>query len=270
MSFLFRTNTWLSLFAFFSCYSSLLAQDTSTIFLDQTWKETDKKSAVYYRKRYEKNNEWYVCDFYMSGQLQMRGKYKDYTLKVPVDSFFFYHRNGQLKTLGNHENGKRAGKWLGWFDDGTKNFSCTYKENSVKYVYYHQNGVVSAVEEYVNDSELVSAKLFDSTGAISENKYLEIPPTLNGKEDGYYEFFGKTLQFPSDENGNRLYGTVKFYIIIDKTGKAKWGDIIGFAHPETALSLERAVQKMPLWSPAKYHNRIVEYALQLSFNFRED
>jgi hypothetical protein len=265
----FRPNNWLLLIALLSC-CSLFAQDTTLYYLDLHWQKTDKSNAAYYRKLYEQGNEWYVSDYYIDGQLQMKGKYKDAQLKIPEDSFFFYHQNGQLKRVGSYVNGKRAGKWVNWFDDGVKDFSCTFQENTAKYVFYHPNGVVSAVEEYKNDSEFVSAKLFDSTGLISENRYLEIPPTLNGAEDGYYEYFGKTLEFPSDENGNRIYGRVKFYIIIDKTGKAKWGDIVGFAHPETALSLERAVQKMPLWSPAIYHNRVVETRLNLSFNFIED
>lgn len=261
-------STIILLLLFLPC---TFAQDTvATTYLDKLWQKTSESNASYYRKIVRHNNKLYMYDYYMTGQLQMSGQYEDLDAQTETDTFKFYYPNGRLKREGYFLHGKAFGKWLGWHEDGTKDYVCTYKEDTHKCAYYHTNGIISSIEEYVNDTTLVAAKLWDTTGDVSANPYLEIKPTLHGYEDGYLDYFSKTLTFPEDENGNRLYGLVKFYITIDKTGKAIWGDMVGFAHPEIALAFERAVKKMPLWSPAIIHNRKTDYVLYLSFRFKED
>jgi hypothetical protein len=268
---MFMTRFFSTLILLLLCIKQSSAQDTAAVrYLDKMWQETSRSNASYYRKIVRHHNLLYMYDYYMSGQLQMSGQYEDAAAQTPTDTFTFYYPNGQLKRKGYFLHGKAFGKWSGWFEDGTIDYVCTYKDQSHKCAYYHSNGIISSIEEFVNDTTLVAARLWDSTGDVSANTYLEIKPTLYGYEDGYRDFFTRALTFPEDENGNRLYGLVQFYVTIDKSGKAVWGDIVGFAHPEIALALERAVNKMPLWSPAIMHNRQTEYVLYLSFRFKDD
>lgn len=251
------------------CFTQTCAQDTTTVYLDKLWNETAQSNAMYYRKTVWKNETLFMFDYFINGQLQMSGQYADKDATVKTDTFKFYHRNGQLKQQGSYINDEALGEWQGWFADGKEDYVCIHKKATSKCAYYHQNGLVSAIVEFA-DTTLVSAQLWDSTGEVSSNIYLVVKPTFNGYEDGYLDYFRRAMTFPEDEQGNRLYGKVRFYITIDKTGKAIWGDMIGFAHPEIALAFERAVNKMPAWSPAIMYNRPVDYELRLTFSFVEN
>lgn len=263
-------NLTLLLGVFLWLYIPAKSQDTSdVVYLDKLWRKTSESDASYFRKYVQSVDSYVMLDYYKSGQLQMIGKYEDSKFVLETDTFRFYYANGRLKKEGSYEHGIPIGKWIGWREDGSKDFVCTYKKATHKCAYYHPNGVVSSIEEFSGDSTLVAAQLWDESGELSTNRYLEIKPTLFGYEDGYREFFSQHMLFPEDENGNRLFGNIKFIITIDTTGKAIWEDVVGFAHPNIAHSLERAVQKMPLWSPAIIHNRKTRYELLLNFTFKE-
>ncbi len=245
-------------------------QDSSTFYFDRFWEETDKQQAVYYRKTTWNEGAWQVRDYYKNGTLQMKGKYSDYTHTEQQDTFEYYYPNGALKRKGKFVNGRYTGVWLGWLDDGRKDFKCTYKENTHKCAYFHENGLISAVEEYSNDTNLVSAMFRDSTGAESANLYIENQPALHGEVVDWYKLFGDYMLFPEDIQGNRLYGKVDFFITIDKQGKVNMGESIGFVHPEMEHALIRAIKKFPVCTPAIYHNRVVEFNVRLRFNFTSD
>lgn len=266
MSMKFRT-----LFFVFMLFGiEAFAQDSITFYLDRFWDETDKEHAVYYRKTIWNEGAWQVRDYYRNGSLQMKGKYKDYGLTEGQDTFEYYYPNGALKRKGKFVNGKYTGVWQGWLDDGRKDFKCTYKESTHKCAYFHENGMISAVEEYSNDTVLVSAMFRDSTGAESSNLYIENLPAINGQEVNWYKVFGEHMLFPEDIQGNKLYGKVSFFIVIDKQGKVSMGETIGFVHPEMEHALIRAIKKFPVCTPAIYHNRVIEYQVPLRFNFVND
>lgn len=229
--------------------------DTLTEYYNEDWKPTPKKEAVFYRKAY-KDTLWHINDYYINGQLQMRASAQLWDIERRVDTSWYYYQNGQLRTRGQWKDGKKVGTWMEWKPDGKVDCKFTYKaNNTMKVAYFHNNGLLSAVEEYQNDTNLVAAELYDSTGEISKNRYIEVLPTLYGRENGWREFLAKNMTYPRDEEGNRMMGKVKFYINIDETGKASWGDAIGYMHPYLALEFERAVQKMPKWEPLLLHNR---------------
>lgn len=229
--------------------------DTLTEYYNEDWKPASKKEAVFYRKAY-KDTLWHINDYYISGQLQMRATAQLTDINRRVDTNWFYYENGQLRTRGQWKDGKQVGTWMQWKSDGKQDCKYTFKpDNRMKIAYFHNNGRLSAVEEYQQDSVLISAELWDSTGEISKNRYIEVPATLDGKEDGWNDFLAKHMTYPEDEEGHRMKGRVSFYLLIDETGKASWGGAIGFMHPYLALDFERAIQKMPRWEPLLLHNR---------------
>lgn len=244
--------------------------EVRTGYFNAEWEACEKSNAVYYQKVTLLNKLYCLKAGHIDGQVLVEGQFLDYALTEEQDTFITYHTNGVVKEKGAYQAGKKVGVWLGWFEDGQKDFKCTYKADSThKCAYYHYNGMVSAVEEYRNDTQLISAKLWDSTGANSSNTYIYIPPTLNGYEDGWKRYVDENMNFPKDDQGNRLYGDIRFFILVDKEGNVKWGDVVGFANPYMAFAIERVINKMPKWSPAIRHNRIEPSTLYLKFRFVE-
>lgn len=251
--------------------TSVIAQlEVNTSYFNSQWERCERGDAVYYQKITLQDKRYYVKQGYVNGQVLMEGQFLDYALTEEQDTFIVYHANGNIKEKGAYEAGKKAGIWLGWFEDGKKDFKCTYKADSTsKCAYFHYNGMLSAIEEYKNDTQLISGTLWDSTGVISANRYLNIQPMFNGREDGWRSYFAEHMRFPEDDQGNRLYGDIEFFVLIDKEGNVTWGDVIGFANPHMALAIERIIKKMPKWSPAIIHNRCEAMKLRLGFTFME-
>ncbi len=258
----------LSLFMLVVTIHAFAQLEVSMGYFDSQWEPCEKGDAVYYQRITLQDKRYHLKQGYVNGQVLMEGQFLDYALTEEQDTFIMYHANGSIKEKGAYEAGKKVGVWLGWFEDGKKDFKCTYKADSTsKCAYYHYNGMLSAIEEYRNDTQLVSGTLWDSTGVVSANKYLEIPPTFEGYADGWRNYFSEHMLFPEDDQGNRLYGEVEFFVLIDKEGNVTWGDIVGFANPHMALALEKVIKKMPKWSPAVRHNRCEATKLYLRFRF---
>lgn len=252
-------------------YSVANAQDTlPTIYLDEYWQETTQKNATYYRKVVRQNYLFYVYDYYLNGQLQMSGCCEDGSCDIQTDTFRFYYPNGKLKSQCYYQNNRVIGKSVGFFEDGLPDYVCNKKENTQKCVYYHRNGMVSAIEEFEHDTILKAAKFFEPSGEVSTNRYVIIRPTFEGYEDGFYKYLEKKMYYPEDPQGNRIYGNIKFYITIDTLGKAHWGEVEGFADPYLVIALQGLTKKMPLWSPAIIHNRKTEYKVYQNINFTKE
>ncbi len=253
------------------CSFKINAQvDTSYYYYNIFGDATEKGATdIHVTRKVYWQNMWFVNDYYTNGKPMKKIQYKDFAYELAQDTLYEYHENGQLANKGAYNNGHKIGVWFSWFDDGKPNKKCTYKDDSTsKCVYYHYNGEASAVVEYIHDTTMVKARMWDSTGVPSTNEYLVIPPTLYGFEDGWKRFITENMKFPEDENGKRINANVSFWIKIDRFGKVHWGDIVGFAHPYLALELERLFEKMPLWSPAIEQNRPIDYLLRLELSFK--
>jgi antitoxin component YwqK of YwqJK toxin-antitoxin module len=259
----------LAVFALLYSIKSYSQVDTSYFYYNIFGDATEKGAAdLYTTQKVFWQNAWFVYDYYANGKPKSKMQFKDAAYMIAQDTLYEYHENGQLAEKGLYNNGNKVGVWLSWFDDGKPNSKCTYKDDSTsKCVYYHYNGEVSAAVEYKNDSILLKARMWDSTGVPSANEYLSIAPTLYGFENGWKRFVTENMKFPEDEDGKRIKANVSFWIKIDRFGKVHWGDVIGFSHPYLALELERLINKMPLWTPAINQNRPVDYILSLNLSF---
>jgi prolyl oligopeptidase len=95
------------------------AQDTTWTYFNAKWKETSKDSASFYRKKYSTDDKTYnVCDYYISGKIQMTGSYTKQTPEEKEGKFTYYYENGQKSAEGNYSNGKETGVWRRWYKTG--------------------------------------------------------------------------------------------------------------------------------------------------------
>ncbi|HXH18178.1 MAG TPA: hypothetical protein VNJ07_03755 [Chitinophagales bacterium] len=98
----------------------LFAQTDSILYFNHYWKETTRDSAAYYRLTEKKGNNFWVRDYYISGKLQMEGKYLSLKPEIQDGYFVWYYENGQKFAEGKYVHGRRDGVWIFWFPDGLK------------------------------------------------------------------------------------------------------------------------------------------------------
>lgn len=97
----------------------------------------EKANAVYYCKISLHNKLYHIKQGFVNGQVLAEGHFLDYALTQKQDTFITYHANGNIKKKGAYQAGKEVGVWLGWFDDGKKDFKCTYRVDSTKKCAYY-------------------------------------------------------------------------------------------------------------------------------------
>ncbi|MBL0342636.1 MAG: rhomboid family intramembrane serine protease [Bacteroidetes bacterium] len=99
-----------------------------TLWYDSNWKETVKEKASFYRNgHYDElgNTHGIVKDYYLSGQLQMKGTY---VKNLEDGLFFYYNSDGSYSAYGKYVYGSKAGDWFYFDDQGNKISEITYTE----------------------------------------------------------------------------------------------------------------------------------------------
>ncbi len=101
-----------------------------TIWYDSSWTVTSKEHAVFYREGNQDefgNTQGKVTDYYLSGQIQMKGTYFN---NLENGIFFYYNENGTYSSYGNYELGRKTGEWIYLSNEGRKLNETTYTDNS--------------------------------------------------------------------------------------------------------------------------------------------
>ncbi|QHT67176.1 hypothetical protein GXP67_11230 [Rhodocytophaga rosea] len=129
--------TFLACLTFCVSYS----QKVAITYFDESWLLTTKELASYFRVgridtvKYLYHGE--VNDYYISGKLQMKGKYNQ---GVKIDTFYFFYPNGNLMTQGYYLQNVRYGIWTNFYDN-----------NFVKDKIVYNNHFLSVLEYYDKD-----------------------------------------------------------------------------------------------------------------------
>ncbi len=83
-------------------------QNNDTIFYDNDWEKCIKENASYYRT-IQKDSLFIIKDFYMDGQLQMEGTYKDMDPEIKHGVFTYYNQNGKISKREYYKVGNTSG-----------------------------------------------------------------------------------------------------------------------------------------------------------------
>ncbi len=83
---------------------NLHGQTQDTIFYDSNWEVTSNDSASYYRVIKE-DSLFIVHDYYISGQVQMKGYYKDLDQEVKHGEFIYYTKDGEVSKISHYKDG---------------------------------------------------------------------------------------------------------------------------------------------------------------------
>lgn len=176
--------------------------DEDTLYFDEDWEETDSLSASYYRPtnvQNKQNPSGYIRDYYMSGQLQMEGRFIKGSKTGP---FRYYHENGQLLSEGSYKDDLRNGTWFKYYPDGSDHQLLFY-ENGQRFVekYWTSEGKLSVF----NGSGAYKGQLREQGGTYQVEgifrDYKKIGEWKGYRSDGSL-YFEETY-----ENGELVSGT---------------------------------------------------------------
>ena len=104
-----------------------------------------------------------VSEFYDNGQIKLKGRYSG---GLANGYWIYFHQNGQMKARGRYYKAKdnkltdmiedgRVGKWVFWFNNGTKKMTGIYKNGKQvnTWKYYNKKGKMTTEETYFTCDE---------------------------------------------------------------------------------------------------------------------
>jgi len=261
---------------------------------------TEKKDNLWYREAYylpEKSmamTGWYkdkdckipegtITWYYtnknpMSSINYKNGKEEGITLK--------FHDNGMMSDSSNYTNGHRNGISLGWDSEGNQVDSTNFdgKGNGVavyryaggavssagrfindttkinRWIYYHRNGKVMAIEDYVNGTAIHCSCSDEQGNPIDSSLCVEKEAHFTGEDAGWIKFLQKNLNpnVPVNHRASEGEYTVVVQFVVDKNGDIT--DIkpltkFGFGMEDEVI---RILKKSPQWIPARQYGRNVK------------
>jgi antitoxin component YwqK of YwqJK toxin-antitoxin module len=123
-------------------FTLLYSQKADTTYFNKDWQETIKDSAMYYRigKRDFGVSEGMITDYYMSGKVQMKGGYFNFSRH---GEFTWYYENGNKKEEGIYDYDKYR-ILNSWNEQGKK----IVKNGTGLNIWYYEIGVKKSETQY--------------------------------------------------------------------------------------------------------------------------
>ncbi|MDG1174662.1 MAG: TonB family protein [Flavobacteriales bacterium] len=274
----------LALFTYLGSFS----QDTLTTYYTESWNETSKKYAKFYRKSFKVAKKLYrVKDYFIDGQLQMTGNYSDKKYKKKTGNFIYYFENGQKEMEGKYTKNKAVGEWTWWYDNGnlsqegqydakgkrTGHWKDYYEEGGLNnegdfvndmgsgaWKFYFESGELSAKEMY-EKGELIDFKFYNEDGSkLKTGSSITVSPKYSEDDDFYKDFMKENLKYPKTEKSKGHEGMTIIKVNVGKDGKVTDHEILltsGFGKlDDEALRVCKLIKEM---IPGKIHNRFAEF-----------
>jgi antitoxin component YwqK of YwqJK toxin-antitoxin module len=159
-------------------------------------------------------------------------------------AFSSWYKNGQKEAAGQYQNGTMVGLWT----------------------WYRENGQLSTKETYAK-GKVIALECYNENGELSGStcSILKAPafihPFLNAQDYIVDELHKRKNKDIYEE------GVAELSFVINKNGELVNLSIKN--SPDSALSrhITDIIRKMPKWSPAVTHNRVIDFPLQLSIPF---
>jgi len=155
------------------------AHEPIQVFYDSSWLETDNREAArYFRLGWRDSlGRWQgdVRDYYISGKVQMKGKYTD---DMHDGVFLYYSEEGHYESAGRYEREDPVGKWEYYYPNGRLHREVVYAGRTFTRSVYDTAGVPQVVN---GKGRQVT---WHATGAVSEEGELE-----NGLRQGIWRGF---------------------------------------------------------------------------------
>ena len=129
-------------------FFSLCSLAQNKLYFDKNWNSVKKeKKAKYYRIIKPDSNNSYIIveDYYISGEIQMRGQYVSIDPDIKHGETAWYSEDGKITTKAMYKDGIFDGEYSEWHKSGKLKLKCNY-----------QNGKYSgSFKEYFPDEKML-------------------------------------------------------------------------------------------------------------------
>ena len=178
-------------------------------YFDYRWQPCNPEEARFYAIINKTDSGYVRKDYFIHERsLQMSGKYKDADCTIQDGSFFYFHPNGNLSSLGQYVNGKRDGVWQSFHSNGAARDSVTFNMGGIVGIRmsWHANGYIADSLYVKEDGTAVNISWFDNGVPSSAGRL-----SASGKQQGkwiYYHNNGKCSAIETYDEGillNKLY-----------------------------------------------------------------
>jgi len=188
-------------------FSALQATAQNKQYFDHNWKPSEPNYARFVSLTDKTDSGWVRRDFYLSTKKsQMKGLYKDSTLKIKNGWFRYFYVNQVLSSQGNYVNNEKDGLWLSYYFNGMMKDSIFYEAGYPESrMAWHSNGYVSDSSVYHKDGNAEHRYWFDN-GQLSH-----YGNSFGGKKEGDWRYFHKNGKraavetYSRDESMSRIY-----------------------------------------------------------------
>lgn len=188
------------------------------IYFDKDWNFCNESDATFVRYVDKIADGYEVHDRWVTGELQMKGVYKDKYLAEKNGEFIYYHKNGNKESQKIYVNNELEGVSKSWSEDGIQTQLWNYKNGKAhgERKQWYESGKLWVREEYKDGLLMNINELYDSKG-----KALYKGTLKDGTGDFYrYDVNGKKTSKFTSVNG--LYNGYIYYYNTDGTTKNKY------------------------------------------------
>lgn len=298
-----KYNLTLLIFAAFISLNGLIAQDTTTTWVNTLDEIRDRQTAPFYRLGWKADGKWQTLVHYRHGPLYQSGQYVDSTCTIKSGEFTTYSKQGLKLSEVHYLAGNFVDDFTIWFDNGNLHTKGQYhkietgadtvaqaeevsddywnpeeaadiipsEEHVVKvgrWEYYHSNGRLSEVQEYDDGGNLYHTEYYNVDGNSEDIQATkDHPAQYSGGEAALMKFLGENIKYPKEDRDAGRSGEVLISFMIDRNGLVDDVRIERSVSPTMDAECIRLLSLMPKWMPAQNHNRIEEVRHFLPIRF---
>ncbi len=257
---------------FFLCIGSpIFAQDTIATYFDWAGNPTTNiSSAVFFRSKINPLKP--VKTYYRGDSLNENDAFKPSQISEKNGRFIFINADKTVIKDIVYKQNKPHGQALAYYESGTIKDMEFYKNGLLDSVctYYYKNGIVSSIEHYKLDS-LIAYELFHEDGTKDTvTGSAEIMAEYPGGVVEMKRFLANNIRYPDAALSLNLEGKCFLQFQVDEKGQISNVKVMRGVPdcPECDAESVRVVKAMPLWKPAKVHNRYCISTFNLPISFK--
>jgi TonB family protein len=291
MKMIFVTN--IALIFAINVHSQLI---NDTVYFNSNWEQSDYGNAQYYRIISNDTSgkyQFFIRDYYLSGQIQMTGSYKSINPDYKLGKFYYYHKNGQLQIECTYYKNKLEGKYLEYYKNGQLKSSMSYKSGLLyglekrwsaegklkkeveykegmkhgKFLSYYDNGSLVRRDIYKND-KFIKGRCFTREG--KDTSYFEyfVMPKFKGGLEGFKKYVLDKIIYPEIAKKNYEEGRVYVKFTVDKAGNLIKPVIVKEDKDYFNKEALRVISSSPRWIPGKRDGQIIDVSITIPIFFK--
>lgn len=238
-----------------------------TIYYNANWKKSSRENASYYRILVKDSSRYKVEDYFISGNIQMRGYLTSLDPDIKEGNIKYYLPDGSLEKEELYKNGRRDGLSKSYFEDGKIHSTSNYNKGKLdgEFTTYYRDGKIKRKDIY-KDSVLVTGTCYAESGKKMKYYPYQQQPIFS-KNIGTY--LSKAIKYPKKEMDANKSGTVYLSFIVEKDGSVSTVKVIRGVTgcPDFDEEGIRVISSMPKWKAGMQDGEPVRVSFNIPIRF---